>query len=64
MGKLTEPLFGPLQPDNTVDLYFNMSSDGTANERGPWNEEPNFHYIADPLAQMQQNSGGSMPQNR
>ena len=61
MGKLTDPLFGPLQPDNTVDLYFNMSSDGSVNERGPWNEEPNFHYVADPLAHLQQRSGGGMP---
>lgn len=64
MNKLSEPLFGNLKPDNTVDLYFNLSSDGTANERGPWNEELNFKYIADPLANLQQNSGAGMPRNR
>lgn len=59
MNKLSEPLFGNLQPDNSVDLYFNLSSDGTANERGPWNEEPAFHYVADPLARLQGQSGSS-----
>ncbi|MGE5655361.1 MAG: manganese catalase family protein [Actinomycetota bacterium] len=47
LGKLTDPLFGNITPDQTVDLYFNLSSDGK-DERGPWNSEPNFRYIADP----------------
>jgi Mn-containing catalase len=61
LGKLTDPFFGNIQPDETVDLYFNLSSDGqektiTPNnqgpdERGPWNSEPNFKYIANPLPQ-------------
>ena len=59
MNKLSEPLFGDLKPDNSVDLYFNLSSDGTANERGPWNEAPNFRYVADPLAEIEQRSSGS-----
>lgn len=64
LGKLTDPFFGNIQPDETVDLYFNLSSDGTgepltpktngSDERGPWNSEPNFKYIANPLQQMQQ----------
>jgi manganese catalase len=58
MGKLSEPLFGNLKPDRSVDLYFNMSSDGTANERGPWNEEPAFHYVADPLAEIERRQSG------
>jgi Mn-containing catalase len=49
INKLDDPLFGEFKPDDTVDLYFNMSSDGTANERGPWNSEPAFKYIEDPL---------------
>jgi Mn-containing catalase len=48
LGKLTDPFFGNVQPDDTVNLYFNMSSDGK-DERGPWNQEPNFEYIADPF---------------
>jgi Mn-containing catalase len=59
MNKLSEPLFGDLKPDNSVDLYFNLSSDGTANERGPWNEAPNFRYVADPLAEIERRSSGS-----
>jgi Mn-containing catalase len=58
MNKLTEPLFGDLKPDNTVDLYFNMSSDGDANQRAPWIKEPAFKYIADPLATMKEGKQG------
>ena len=50
MGKLTDPMFGNIQPDETVDLYYNLSSNGK-DERGPWNSEPAFRYIADPLNQ-------------
>jgi Mn-containing catalase len=53
LGKLTDPFFGNIQPDETVDLYYNLSTDGVKDERGPWNSEPDFHYIADPLAEMQ-----------
>jgi Mn-containing catalase len=28
MGKLTDPYFGNVRPDETVDLYFNLSKDG------------------------------------
>jgi len=50
LGKLTDPLFGSIRPDETVKLYYNLSTDGDGkNERGPWNLEPNFEYIADPL---------------
>jgi Mn-containing catalase len=48
LGKLDEPFFGNIQPDETVDLYFNLSSDGEKDERGPWNSDENFKYIADP----------------
>jgi Mn-containing catalase len=50
LGKLTEPLFGNIQPDETVALYYNLSSNGDGkDERGPWNAEPDFRYVADPL---------------
>lgn len=49
LGKLDDPFFGNVQPDETVDLYFNLSSDGNEDERGPWNSDENFEYIADPV---------------
>jgi Mn-containing catalase len=50
LGKLTDPLFGNIQPDETVSLYYNLSTNGNdQNERGPWNSEPTFNYIANPL---------------
>jgi Mn-containing catalase len=56
MGKLTDPLFGNVEPDDTVDIYFNLSSDGK-DERGPWNQEPRFRYEAEPKGQ------GGLPPN-
>jgi Mn-containing catalase len=57
LGKLTDPMFGNIQPDNTVDIYYNLSSDAEAtngnvelDQRGPWNSEPDFKYIANPTA--------------
>ncbi|CAD5974085.1 Protein CotJC [Planktothrix tepida] len=47
LGKLTDPLFGNIQPDETVNIYYNLSSNGQ-DSRGPWNSEPDFQYIADP----------------
>ena len=57
LGKLTDPMFGNIQPDETVDIYYNLSTNGNGNgvttdERGPWNSEPAFRYIADPLKQV------------
>ncbi|GAC1458052.1 MAG: manganese catalase family protein [Chamaesiphon sp.] len=52
LGKLTDPFFGNIKPDETVDLYFNFSTNGK-DERGPWNSEPNFRYIANPVAETQ-----------
>ncbi|AFY31933.1 manganese catalase family protein [Calothrix sp. PCC 7507] len=50
LGKLTDPLFGNIQPDETVALYYNLSTNGNGkDERGPWNSEPTFQYIANPL---------------
>lgn len=52
MGKLTDPLFGSIRPDETVDIYYNLSSNGK-DERGPWNSEPTFRYVADPAVESQ-----------
>ena len=46
MGKLDDPFFGNIAPDDTVKLVFNLSQGEDV--RGPWNEEPDFDYIADP----------------
>jgi Mn-containing catalase len=49
LGKLTEPFFGNIQPDETVKLYYNLSTDGKGNdERGAWNSEADVEYVADP----------------
>jgi Mn-containing catalase len=50
LGKLTDPMFGSIQPDETVDIYYNLSTDGNQDERGPWNSEPTFRYVADPAS--------------
>lgn len=53
MGKLTDPMFGNVQPDETVELYYNLSTNGDGkDERGPWNSEPDFKYIADPASAL------------
>jgi Mn-containing catalase len=46
MGKLSDPMFGNIAPDDTVKLVFNLSKGEDA--RGPWNEAPEFDYVADP----------------
>jgi Mn-containing catalase len=51
LGKLTDPYFGNIRPDETVDLYFNLSKDGPLDARGPWNKEPNFKYVDQPTPQ-------------
>ncbi len=50
LGKLTDPMFGNIQPDETVNIYYNLSQNGQ-DMRGPWNSEPTFKYIADPTVQ-------------
>ena len=64
LGKLSDPFFGNIQPDETVDLYFNLSTDGQdtamsptnngTDERGPWNSEPTFKYVENPLQKANQ----------
>ncbi|MGB9030607.1 MAG: hypothetical protein WCC27_10850, partial [Acidobacteriaceae bacterium] len=49
--KLTEPVFGNVKPDETVKVYYHFSSNG-APQRGPWNQEPEFTYVADPVAMI------------
>jgi Mn-containing catalase len=56
LGRLTEPYFGNVKPDETVNLYFNLSKDGARDARGPWNHEPHFKYVDQPTPQ------GSSPQ--
>lgn len=53
LGKLTDPFFGNVQPDETVDIYYNLSTNGQ-DIRGPWNQEPDFKYIAEPLKEHSQ----------
>jgi Mn-containing catalase len=50
LGKLDDPFFGNVKPDETVDIYYNLSANGGKDERGPWNSEPNFRYVADPAS--------------
>jgi Mn-containing catalase len=53
LGKLDEPFFGNVQPDETVNLYFNLSTNGSENQKGPWNSAPDFKYIEDPLRELE-----------
>jgi len=46
MGKLDDPFFGDIEPDETVRLVFNLSHG--EDERGPWNEEPDFDFVENP----------------
>jgi Mn-containing catalase len=51
LGKLIVPNFGNVEPDETVDLYFNLSRGEDKDVRGPWNSEPSFRYVSDPSPQ-------------
>ena len=53
LGKLDDPFFGNIQPDETVDIYYNLSTNGGKDERGSWNSEPDFRYIENPLENQQ-----------
>jgi len=51
MGKLDNPMFGTIQPDNTVNIVFNLSQGD--DHRGPWNEGniydgQTIDYVEDP----------------
>lgn len=45
IGKLTDPIFGTIKPDDTVNIVFNLSQG--EDMRGPWNTKP-FDYREDP----------------
>lgn len=49
MGKLDDPFFGTIKPDETVDMVFNLSHGD--DKRGPWNSEPKFRFVEDPQPQ-------------
>jgi len=53
LGKLTEPVFGNIKPDKSVNIYYHLSANG-APQRGPWNQEPEFNYVADPVKAIEQ----------
>jgi len=53
LGKLSDPFFGNVPPDSTVNLYFNVSADGQL--RGPWSSSSAFQFIADPKPQGKDN---------
>jgi Mn-containing catalase len=56
-----EPNFPPGKlPGNPeyTDKYFNMS-DGDGDERGPWNDGPNWDYVEDPQAEIEANVSDS-----
>lgn len=58
MDKLTDPYFGNVPPDETVKLYYNLSTDSEGkDERGPWNSEPDMEYIADPAGNFAKGKG-------
>ncbi len=61
LDALEEPLFGDLQPGPTVNLYFNLSSGPAADWRGPWNTEPAFRYVADPVQHLVAQQGDTSP---
>ena len=55
MDKLDKPLFGDLQPDETVNLVFNLSQtmDPSNDRPPPWIEaDASLEYVADPLHEM------------
>ncbi|MDT7953763.1 MAG: manganese catalase family protein, partial [Acetobacteraceae bacterium] len=51
MGKLDNPMFGNVEPDETVNVVFNLSQGD--DHRGPWNQGTIYNgqtidYVADP----------------
>ena len=61
MNMLDNPMFGDLKPDDTVDVYFNLTAGPEAERRGPWNSEPDFH-IRDLVSQAHQGGGAGTEQ--
>lgn len=55
LGKLNDPLFGNVEPDESVDLYFNLSKGSEKTDlRGPWNNEPEFKFVPEPAPRGQE----------
>lgn len=46
LDRFDDAMFGNVAPDETVKLVFNLSQGEDV--RGPWNEAPDFDYVADP----------------
>jgi Mn-containing catalase len=63
INMLEEPLFGDLKPDDTVNLYFNLSSGNGSDLRGPWNSEPAFQYISEPYQSLEKRMAGKSGTN-
>lgn len=61
INALNEPMFGNLKPDDTVNVYFNLSNGPGSDLRGPWNSEPAFQYVTDPVRHETQEHGGRSP---
>jgi Mn-containing catalase len=62
MHKLDEPLFGDLKPDETVNVYYNLSEPLHGEDlRGPWNSEPAFRYVAHPLREAEKGTLAGSP---
>ena len=62
MGKLDDPFFGTIKPDETVDLVFNLSKG--EDYRGPWNKEPLFRFEEDPKPSGGIPAGAGQPGRR
>ncbi len=55
MDKLDQPLFGDLEPDDTVNLYFNLSQSANPSDDkpAPWIEaDSSLKFVADPLERI------------
>ena len=61
MDKLDQPLFGDLKPDDSVDLYFNLSSEGNPDndQPAPWIKQSSFKYVADPVKEVRSSETNS-----
>jgi Mn-containing catalase len=57
MNKLADPLFGDLKPDDTVDVYFSLTSGSAAERRGPWNSEPTSTFATSPCGHRRAAAG-------
>jgi Mn-containing catalase len=62
VNKLNDPVFGDLNPDDTVDVYFNLTSGPEADRRDPWNSAPDFH-VRDLAVQAQKGGGKAARQD-